>query len=198
MPKASTPKKTPKLDMNPMVDMAFLLVSFFMLTTTFKTAEPVLINRPEARSEMKVPETNVVKITIGNEGEVFFSVDGKFARKKLLDLIGQRYEVSFTPTEAENFALTTSFGLSVEELKTFLQLPPNERQTYPQEGIPCDSLRNELLDWIVYARMANPRVRFAINADKDTAYQDVNNVIKALLKLKIYRFNLVTELEKEI
>ena len=193
----STSKKTPKLDMNPMVDMAFLLVSFFMLTTTFKTAEPILIKRPEARSEIKMPETDVIKITVGEEGEIFFSIDGKFTRKRLLGSIGQRYQLEFTETETENFSLMTSFGMPIRNLKALLQLPSEQRQKYPQEGIPCDSTQNELLDWIVYSRMANPKVRVAINADKDVDYKYVDRIIQSLLKLKIYRFHLITELEKD-
>ena len=69
-------KKQLKLDMNPMTDLALLLVTFFMLTTTFKSEEPVTINNLAATSEVKLPEQNIVTITIAQDGRVFFGLDG--------------------------------------------------------------------------------------------------------------------------
>lgn len=181
--------------MNPMVDMAFLLVSFFMLATTFKTAEPILIDKPLSESQLKVPETDVVTITVSDSGKVFFSIDGKFARTKLLDYIGGHYDREFSEAEKAHFALLSSFGMPVAELQPFLALPASEREEIEQGGIPCDSTYNELNHWVLFARMANPKVRIAINADRDVAYQHVQKVIKTLLNNGIYRFNLVTELE---
>ena len=196
MPKQNPPKNSPKLDMNPMVDMAFLLVSFFMLTTTFKMAEPVQIEKAHSRSNLKMPETNVITLTVTDDGRVFYAIDGKFARKKLLGFIGGQYQQEFSEEEYDRFAVLSSFGIPITGLKPFLALPPEERQHLEQPGIPCDSLHNELEDWILYSRMANPKVRIAINADKDTPYQHVQNVVNTLLANRIYRFNLVTELEK--
>jgi biopolymer transport protein ExbD len=192
-----TSVRTPKLDMNPMVDMAFLLVSFFMLATTFKTAEPILIDRPSSHSRLKVPETNVVVISVSDSGKVFFTIDGKFAREKLLTLIGDHHGLTFSEVEKSHFALMSSVGLPLADLPAFLSLSPVERQQVVQPGIPCDSLNNELIEWVLFARMANPSVRLAINADRDVAYVHVEKVIQTLLRNRIYRFNFFTELEKE-
>jgi biopolymer transport protein ExbD len=196
MSKSKLHIKTPKLDMNPMVDMAFLLVSFFMLTTTFKTAEPILIEKAHSQSQLKVPETNVMTITVGEEGQVFFTIDGKYVRKKLLRLIGDHYKVEFSDRDQDEFALVSSIGMPIHELDDFLALKPDQRQAIEQIGIPCDTSRNELTDWVILGRIANPRARIAINADKDTPYPLIDRVIQTLLHSKIYRFNLVTELEK--
>ena len=53
MPAVRPRRPSPKLDMNPMVDLAFLLVTFFMLTTTFRTEEPVLVDVPASHSEIE-------------------------------------------------------------------------------------------------------------------------------------------------
>jgi len=193
--KTNIPVKTPKPDMNPMVDMAFLLVSFFMLTTTFKAAEPILIEKPQSQSEIKMPETSVATITVGEEGRIFFTVDGKYTRKKLLKMIGDRHQIDFSGREQDEFALLPSVGLSVEQLPDFLALNPQERKNIDQPGIPCDTARNELSDWVVLARVANPGVRMAVNADKDTPYAYIDRIIRTLQHNKIYRFNLITELE---
>ena len=183
--------------MNPMVDMAFLLVSFFMLTTTFKTVEPVVVERPTSQTEIKLPETNVVTITVGKEGRIFFSLDGKFTRQRLLDRMGARYGVQFSSIEKEQFSLINSFGMAVKDLPAYLKIPPSERNNIEQNGIPCDSLQNELSDWLINSRLTNPRVRFSVNADKDTPYELVQQVISTFTDNKIYRFNLVTEYEAE-
>ncbi|NJK82735.1 MAG: biopolymer transporter ExbD [Saprospiraceae bacterium] len=187
--------ETPKLDMNPMVDMAFLLVSFFMLATTFKTAEPILINRPSSHSELKMPETDVMTISVGKEGQVFCAIDGKFAKKRLIQLIGEKYNIDFSEEEQEQFALLSGFGLPIEQLQSYLQTSPEDRVNIAQTGIPSDA--DELINWVALSRMANPKLRIAINADKDTAYTQIKKVIDILLEHKIYRFNLITEVEKD-
>ncbi len=196
MAKKKPKKESPKLDMNPMVDMAFLLVSFFMLTTTFKTAEPISIQRPSSQTEIKIPERDLMSITVGKNGEVFFSIDGKFARKRLLQLIGDRHEINFSEEEKEQFALLSSFGMPIDALQNFLQTKPEERKKLLQTGIPASPDNNQLAEWVVYARMANPKLRIAINGDVDTPYSEIQEVINTLLHNKIYRFNLVTEIEK--
>ncbi len=198
MSKQNPSSRTPKLDMNPMVDMAFLLVSFFMLTTTFKTMEPVQINRPASQTEQKMPQTDLMTITVADDGRLFCSVDGKFVRQRLLARMGQQYGQSFNSTEKEQFSLVGTFGMPLEELPDFLALPPTQRNAMELPGIPCDSIRNELRDWIANARITNPRVRFSINADRDTPYSHVERVVQTFTDQQIYRFSLVTELEAAV
>lgn len=183
--------------MNPMVDMAFLLVCFFMLATTFKTAEPIAISRPSSRSEIKVPERDLMTLTIGEEGQVFFSIDGKFAKKRLLQLMGEQYGIAFSELEQEQFALLSSFGMPVEALQPFLNTAVEDRKNIQQGGIPTELAGNELAAWVVSSRRANPKLRIAVNADKDVAYSHIRGVVNTLLQNKIYRFSLITELEKE-
>ena len=74
MPKVKVKRSPPKLDMNPMVDLAFLLVTFFMLTTTFKTEEPVVVDIPDSHSEIKLPDKDMLVITVTDEGRETFCV----------------------------------------------------------------------------------------------------------------------------
>lgn len=60
-----------RIDMTPMVDVAFLLLIFFMSTTQFKPPEEVSVQLPESSSEIKVPETGILVITVNKQGRIF-------------------------------------------------------------------------------------------------------------------------------
>lgn len=62
------------IDMTPMVDVAFLLLIFFMTTTTFKPPDEVVIQLPVSHAEYKVPDTDVLIITITKDGQIFSQV----------------------------------------------------------------------------------------------------------------------------
>lgn len=118
----ATSKGAPPIDMTPMVDLAFLLVTFFMLTATAIPVEPVAVDTPSSVSIVQIPETDVLTITVAKEGRVFFNVDGQFTRAKLLDKISERYGVAFTEKEKRNFVLMSSVGVPIGSLKQFLGL----------------------------------------------------------------------------
>ena len=61
------------IDMTPMVDLGFLLLIFFMSTTTFKPPERVSVALPGSKAQIHVPETNTIIITVNKQGEFFIS-----------------------------------------------------------------------------------------------------------------------------
>lgn len=61
------------IDMTPMVDVAFLLLIFFMTTTTFKPPERVSVALPGSKAQVHVPETNTIILTVNKLGEFFVS-----------------------------------------------------------------------------------------------------------------------------
>ncbi len=65
-----------------------------------------------------------------------------------------------------------------------------------KSGIELED-RETLANMLVQARMANPKLRTVIKADKETPYGPIEDIMNILQKVKITRFNLVTELEKE-
>ncbi|MBS1507101.1 MAG: biopolymer transporter ExbD [Bacteroidetes bacterium] len=196
MSKVKMHRSTPSIDMTPMVDLAFLLVTFFMLTATATPDEPVQVSIPSSVSEMPIPERDMIIISIGKDNKVFFTVDGQFTRAKMLREMGTIYNVSFTPEEEHDFAVLTSFGIPIQTLKQFLDLGREDRKKIEQPGIPVDSLNNQLKDWVLQARLANPKVRIAIKGDADATYPVVKKVINTLLDRKVNRFNLITGDEK--
>src|SRR4030095_16429398 len=74
MPSVKITRKSTATDMTPFVDVAFLILSFFMLATKFKPPEPVEITTPGSVNSQKLPEDNAVMIIVDSASRVFFSV----------------------------------------------------------------------------------------------------------------------------
>jgi biopolymer transport protein ExbD len=196
MAKAKMNRGTPTIDMTPMVDLAFLLVTFFMLTATAVPDEPVAVDTPSSVSDIKIPENNVLTITIDKESQVFYNMDGQYNRQEVLAKMGELHGIQFTPEEARTFALMSSVGVPMASMKQFLSLSQEDRKAIKQPGVPCDSVGNELAEWILQSRLINRKLRIAIKGDKDAKYPIVDKVMKTLMDRKVNRFNLITGLEQ--
>jgi len=188
-------KKKPKLDMNPMVDMAFLLVTFFMMTTTFRPELPEEVVIPPSSAEVKLPERNLATITVTKTGMVFFGIDNKFDRRELLGRVGRDFGITFDESQLNSYSLIATAGVPIEKMGEFLNAKVN-RVPFEQEGIPLTD-DSELSFWIRNARAVNPNLRFAINADGETKYPVIHEVFETLRELGVTRFNLVTEKTEE-
>ena len=197
MPKIKIPKKTPSLDMTPMVDLAFLLVTFFMLTTKFRPDEPVIVDQPSSVSEIPLPDKGVIMLTVDGKGRVFFNVEGQQIRKDILAKIGKQYNITFDEKEMKRFAVLASVGMPSTNLKQYLNADDDTRRQMNAvtPGIPIDSLNNELGFWINAARNTAPRHSIAIKGDKDADIPTVKRVISILQDNKANRFALITNLE---
>ncbi len=196
MGKVKVHRASTSIDMTPMVDLAFLLVTFFMLTANAAPEEPVAVDMPTSVSEIIIPDRDVMTISVSKEGTVFFNMDGKYHRQALLGKIGEKYNIQFTEQETAAFSGLASMGVPIGNLKEFLSLDRDDRKLVKQPGIPCDSVNNQLADWVVMSRVTNPKLRIAIKGDRDSNYPVVKNVIKTLTDNKVNRFNLITNMEK--
>lgn len=190
-------RKTPHLDMNPMVDMAFLLVTFFLLATTFKLPEQAKIELPYSFSEVDIPETNLLTITVDKEGLIYLSLSNHESRGPWFRRMAALYNLDISSAEEESFIQLPGFGMPLEDLKPYLLLDRPEQLRQARIGIPADTINNELADWLVTARSVQPGLRFAIKADQLTPYRHLDRVIKTMTSNRILRFNLVTEKKRE-
>ncbi|GIK61943.1 MAG: biopolymer transporter ExbD [Ignavibacteriota bacterium] len=199
MPKVKVPRKSTLIDMTAMCDVAFLLLTFFMLTTQFKADESVIVDTPSSISEIKLPDTDILNITVSNDGRVFFHIDNKNdTRVRLLQRISEKYpELEFTPEEIKAFELTGNVGVPLSQLKGYLDLEDVERKAYNQPGIPVDSTNNELGMWIMQGRLTNPNVRITIKGDQACPWPVMKKVMDTLQDKNVNKFNLITDLETD-
>jgi biopolymer transport protein ExbD len=197
MTKVKLPRKSTTIDMTAMCDVAFLLLTFFMLTSNFTQKEPVIVSTPSSISEIKIPERNIMTIIIDKSGKLFFGIDGQEKRVELLKKMGEAYTYTYTDQELKEFSVINGFGVPIEQMKDYLALKPIDRDMKEnQPGIPYDSLNNQLKNWVRFARSVNPQLRIAIKADAALAYPVIKNVMNTLQDLDENRYNLITSLEQ--
>ena len=199
MPKVKIPRKSTNVDMTAMCDVAFLLLTFFILTATAKQPEPMSVDTPASTVQTKLPETDLATLTVG-KGKVFFDLKGREIRKRTLELMAQKYNVTFSDQEAEKFAIMEGFGVPIQNLKAIIAMKSADRNKSDlQPGVPKDSLDNQLADWIQNARIANIEVndkelQIAIKGDAKEEYPAIRKIMDILQDQKINSFNLVTGL----
>lgn len=201
MPKVKLPRKSTNIDMTAMCDVAFLLLTFFMLATKFKPDEPVVVKTPSSTSEIPLPDDNIMMITIDKGGRIFFAIDNKNMRKSLIENIDEYKKLGLTDQEKNAFAIGSSVGVTFSQLKSYLASPPDQQHQFDAKapGIPTDTTvesdQNELAAWIHTARNTNPQLRIVIKADEGAQYPEIKKVIRTLEGWKIFKFNLLTNLK---
>jgi biopolymer transport protein ExbD len=197
MSKAKVAKKSTVIDMTAMSDVTVLLLTFFMLTSTFVKKEPVQVATPASVSEIKIPETNILQILIDPEGKVFLSMDKQQDMESTLNNVASEYGISFTPEEVAKFRIQKTFGVPIKSMKQFLSLKGEDQDKILKNyGVPTDSTDNQFKSWVKAARAANSEFRIAIKADKATPYSVIKKVMNSLQDLHENRYNLLTSLKE--
>ena len=207
MSKLKMPRTSPALDMTPMVDLAFLLVTFFMLTAQFRPEEAVLVDTPSSMSQSPIPTENLMTVTVDSSGRVFWDFTDRMVRGEVIKEMANRYHFDLDAEQVQRFINLNDIGIPVQQLPAYLALDtPAERKQMDQAspGIPIDSTNNQLLDWIRVTQLIfssgadgkNPIV--ALKGDGNVNYSVMNKVIKIFQgpTIKINRFKMITDLEE--
>lgn len=198
MAKINIKKNAGSTDMTAMCDVAFLLLTFFVMTSTAKIPEALPVDTPASTVQTKLPETDLATLTVG-DGKVFFDLKGREVRMRTLELMGEKYDVTFSEEDKTTFSRMDDFGVPILNLKQIIEMKASDRSKAGQPGIPKDSLDNQLAEWVQNARIANIEVndkelQVAIKGDAKEEYPAIRKVMDILQDQKINSFSLVTGL----
>ena len=209
MPKHKPKRGNPSIDMTAMCDVAFLLLTFFMLTAKAKPQETLVVDTPSSVSQTKLPDAGTLTILVGKDGRIFLDMAGQHTRKSLIDDVSSRFQIAMTEEEKIKFANSGSFGVPRNKLRQWLKMDNAERDKI-STGIPVDTVdvnKSELADWIHNARLAQFRMKqegkvkdeyvMVVKADKDTPYPAIQKVVNTLVDINVNKFNLITNTEAD-
>ncbi len=201
MPKIKLPTKSPRIDMTPMVDTFAVILIFLMLTTQMRQPEPATVDTPFSISEKPTPDFNTMTFLLSIDDKIFLNFDNGpdtllAFRPKVLQEMGKRYNIEFTDKELREFQkYPSSIGVSMQNMKEFLNSDDSNARKAMQLGIPIDSTDNQLAAWIVAIRTINPNVQACIKGDSETGFPIVKKTLDILQERNVNRFNLITSLE---
>jgi len=199
MPRAKIPRKSTNIDMTAMCDVAFLLLSFFILATKFKPPEALSVTTPSSVSSKIAPESNVVLITMDKDTKVYFSVSDKNTTEKqsIIDGINTAKNLGLTDAEKTSFVKNPNgyIGVPFSQLKSYLDKTPEELKGINLPGIPVkDSTDNELIDWVRAAVGAfqGAKMNLLVKGDDAAKYPSFQGVIIAFKKNDQLKFQMIT------
>ena len=189
------------VDMTAMCDVSFLLLNFFVMTSTAIVPDPVDIKLPTSTYEIKVPDTDLSILTLGKEGQVFYETIGQDIKIATLEKMGEQYNIEFTPEEKKRFSVIAGFGVPIQSLKQYIALDTDGRKKSGLDvGIPTDSTNNQLSSWLLNSRKAvaelhSTSMRVSIKGDEGQPYPQFKKIVDILQDQKINKFSLVTSSE---
>ena len=200
MPSVKIPKKSTFVDMTPFVDVAFLILTFFIMATKFKPEEPVEIKTPNSVSTKDLPDSDALQVTFDSTGRVFFSVlseKDRTIKYNVIKHINDTRSLGLTEAEMQNFKRSPSIGVPFSGLKQLLDIPAEEQKNLKQPGIPLDTLGGELYYWIrdAVGTFTGKKLQYLIKGDNSAKYPSFKQVLNAFKKNDIYKFQMITMLE---
>jgi biopolymer transport protein ExbD len=196
MGRAKIKRGSTSVDMTPMCDVAFLLLTFFILAAKFKPPDVIEVVTPTSVSNKVAPEKDFLRVTISKDNKVFLSMDPSI-KGDVLDELGKERNISFSAQDKQNFINAQFIGTPISQLNQFDQLKPEQMKGANLVGIPVDSANNELASWIsaaINARMGET-LNYLIKGDDAAKYETFEKVIEAFKRNDQYKYNLVTSAE---
>lgn len=204
MPSVKIPRKSTDTDMTPFVDVAFLILAFFIMATKFKPPAPVEITTPKSVSTEELPDNDAILVELDGTGKVFFTMladNNPDAKYKTISNINKIRNLGLSEQEMQNFKRTAAIGVPFSQLKDLLSRPVDQHESIQMGGIPIeDSLQNELYFWVRDANIAmasggGKTINYMIKADNAAKYPQFKRVLEAFKRNEIFKFKLITSPE---
>lgn len=200
MPSVKMPKKSTDTDMTPFVDVAFLILTFFILATKFKPPEPLTITTPKSVSSQKLEEKDAVMIQFDSSGRVYLSVnvtkkDDEVLKKDFINRVNNDAKLGLSESEMNKFVTNSMVGSPLNEVKALFARPLSEWDKVNQKGIPVDTANNELTRWMsaVSQTFQGHPIDIMIKGDNNAKYPEFKGVIDALRANQIFKYKLITD-----
>ncbi len=189
-------RKSTWIDMTPFVDVAFIILTFFIMATKFKPDETVQVKTPSSVSSKELEEKDdTFMILLDKEGKVFGQLSPNL-REPVISNMNTTRSLGLTAQETKQFIKSGSVATSIAGLKKYYSLDEAKRSKY-NVGIPVDSIGNgELETWIRDVNsLTQGKAQWYIKGDNAAKYPKFKGVLDALKKNEIFKFNLVTSAE---
>jgi biopolymer transport protein ExbD len=195
MGRPKLPRKSTSVDMTAMCDVAFLLLSFFILTTKFKPSEAIEVVTPSSVASKVAPEKDIVLVTMDKDGKVFLSMDDEQIKETVANTLNQTKGLNLNVAA---FKKATFYGASFGQLNSFLALPEDQRLGKNLPGIPCkDSTNNELIEWmgVLFNAYQGRQMNLLVKGDNAASFVAFKGVTTAFKKNDLLKFQMVTNPE---
>jgi len=202
MARPKIPRKSTSVDMTAMCDVAFLLLSFFILTTKPKPSTAVPIETPTSVAAVKVPEKDIVMISLNKDGKAFLSTGDSKADKDnkqaIIEAVNEAKGLGLTPAEIDALRKQPFLGSPLAQLKTQARMPSDQLNATTLTGIPVqDTANNEMIAWVAAIKKVytGRQLPLLLKGDNVAKYPGFKNVITALKKNDQLKFQMVTNPE---
>jgi biopolymer transport protein ExbD len=200
MPAVKIPKKAADTDMTPFVDIAFLILTFFIMATKMKPPAPVEITTPYSVSSKELEQKDAIFIEMDKEGRVFFTLqtekaEDKEIRKSLISNLNNTRNLGLTDAEMNAFVKNPTVGVPFTQLKQYFGTGEEQRKAIAQPGIPVtDTANNELYYWVrdAITVFAGRQIQYMVKGDNEAKYPVFKGIIDALRKNEQFKYQLIT------
>ncbi len=192
MGRAKLPRKSTSIDMTAMCDVAFLLLSFFILTTKFKPSEAIAVTTPKSVAAKIAPTKDIVEIIIDKDGKVFLTMDDAGKKEAIANSLNSSRKLGMNVTAFKNALF---FGAPFGSMASFLALPEDQRKGNVLPGIPVkDTANNEMVEWMRVIKEAyqGGKMNVLVKGDNLAKYPAFKNVIDAFKKNDVLKFQMIT------
>jgi len=196
MGRAKIKRGSTNIDMTAMCDVAFLLLSYFILIAQFKPAEAVEVSPPSSVASKAAPQTDAFMVSINPEGQVYIQMSDEMKGDVIEELSTAR-NLNLSAEDKALFKQSLFVGTPLSQLTQFIRVKPENLHTLKLTGIPTDSSNNELQAWINAAVNAykGKKINFLIKGDNNSKYAAFRDVINSFKKNEIFKYQLVTNPE---